>query len=174
MEEKIERLACNLKLLALDVDGVMTDGRIIYDDRGSELKCFDVKDGLGLKQLKKSGIDVAIISGRDCPALRCRIEELGIEHYYLGCENKAPAFLDLLEKLKLTANLTGYVGDDLPDLPILELAGFKATVADGHESVKSVAHFISKRPGGRGAVREICDFILNSLKHKESRPITKE
>lgn len=154
-----ERLAA-IRLLLLDVDGVMTDGRIIFDDRGGEIKAFDVKDGHGLKLLQRAGIRIGIITGRQSPVVERRAAELGIDLVYQGAKDKLEPFHDVLRKTGLDAEAVAYVGDDIVDLPILLRVGFAATVADGHEELKSRVHYVTERPGGRGAVREICDLLL--------------
>ena len=149
-----------IKLLLLDVDGVMTDGRIIYDNDGGETKAFDVKDGHGLKLVQRAGIKVGIITGRQSLVVARRAAELGIELVYQGVKDKSLPFNEILEKLALTAEEVAYVGDDIVDLPVMRKVGFAATVADAVGDVKPFADMISERPGGRGAVREICDFLL--------------
>jgi len=161
------RLA-KIRLLLLDVDGVMTDGRIIYDDRGGETKAFDVRDGHGLKLLQRAGIRVGIITGRQSPVVDRRASELGIELVYQGAKDKLLPFREILAKTGLTADAVAYVGDDLPDLPVLRRVGFAATVADGMTELKPHVHYITRAPGGRGAVREICDLLLQAGGHWES------
>ena len=149
-----------IKLLLLDVDGVMTDGRIIYDNDGGETKAFDVKDGHGLKLLQRAGIQVGIITGRQSAIVARRAAELGIELVYQGVKDKRVPFNEILEKLALTPEEVAYVGDDVVDLPVMRQVGFAATVADAMDDVKPFADLVTKRSGGRGAVREICDFLL--------------
>ncbi len=149
-----------IRLLLLDVDGVMTDGRIIYDDREGEIKAFDVKDGHGIKLLQRAGIRVGIITGRQSAVVDRRANELGIELVYQGAKDKLAPFMDILLKTGLTAEQVAYVGDDLPDLPILRRVGFAATVADAVAEIKPHVHYVTQNGGGRGAVREICDLLL--------------
>ncbi len=149
-----------IKLLLLDVDGVLTDGRIIYDSEGGETKSFDVKDGHGLKLLQRAGIRVGIITGRQSVIVARRAEELGIELVYQGVKDKSLPFNEILQKLALVPEEIAYVGDDVVDLPIMRKVGFAATVADAVDDVKPFADMVTRLPGGRGAVREICDFIL--------------
>ena len=156
MQERLQKI----RLLLLDVDGVMTDGRIVYDDRGGETKAFDVKDGHGLKLLQRAGIRVGIITGRQSAVVDRRAAELGIELVYQGAKDKLVPFLEILEKTGLTAEQIAYVGDDYPDLPILRRVGFAATVADAIEELKPCVHYVTRQVGGRGAVREICDLLL--------------
>ena len=149
-----------IKLLLLDVDGVMTDGRIIYVNDGGEAKAFDVKDGHGLKLIQRAGIQVGIITGRHSDIVARRAVELGIELVYQGIKDKRLPFREILEKLGLEPSEVAYVGDDVVDLPVLRQVGFSATVADAVDDVKAYVDFVTSRPGGRGAVREICDFLL--------------
>jgi 3-deoxy-D-manno-octulosonate 8-phosphate phosphatase (KDO 8-P phosphatase) len=149
-----------IKLLLLDVDGVMTDGRITYDSAGGETKAFDVKDGHGLKLVQRAGIQVGIITGRQSSIVARRAAELGIELVYQGAKDKSLPFREILEKLALLPEEVAYVGDDVVDLPIMRQVGFAVTVADAVDDVKPYAHMVTKRCGGRGAVREVCDFLL--------------
>jgi 3-deoxy-D-manno-octulosonate 8-phosphate phosphatase (KDO 8-P phosphatase) len=161
------RLA-KIRLLLLDVDGVMTDGRIIFDDHGGETKAFDVKDGHGLKLLQRAGMRIGIITGRQSPVVERRAAELGIELVYQGAKDKLVPFRDILQRTGLDPEAVAYVGDDIVDLPILRRVGFAATVADAHEEVKPHVHYVSQRPGGHGAVREICDLLLKETGRWES------
>ncbi len=154
-----ERLKA-IKLLLLDVDGVMTDGRIIYTSDGSETKAFDVKDGHGLKLLQRAGVKVGIITGRESDIVPRRAKELGIELVYQNAKNKLVPFQEILKRQDLTPEQVAYVGDDVVDLPILSRVGFAATVADAVDDIKSYVHYVTVREGGRGAVREICDLLL--------------
>jgi len=149
-----------IKLLLLDVDGVMTDGRIIYLNDGGEAKAFDVKDGHGLKLIQRAGIQVGIITGRQSGIVTRRAAELGIELVYQGAKDKMQPFMEILEKLGLKASEVAYVGDDLVDLPVMRLVGFSVTVADASDDIKPYVDLVTSRPGGRGAVREVCDFLL--------------
>ena len=149
-----------IKLLLLDVDGVMTDGRIIYLNDGGEAKAFDVKDGHGLKLIQRAGIKVGIITGRQSDIVARRAAELGIELVYQGAKDKMQPFMEILEKLGLKASEVAYVGDDLVDLPVIRLVGFSATVADASDDIKPYVDLVTSRPGGRGAVREVCDLLL--------------
>ena len=160
------RLAA-IKLLLLDVDGVLTDGRITYDNHGNELKSFDVKDGHGLKLLQRAGITVGIITGRQSDLVARRAAELGIDILYQGALKKLDPYLEILAKQGLDDNQVAYVGDDLIDLPVLRRVGFSATVSDAHPDVLPLVDYVSKRAGGRGAVREICDHLLKGGGHWE-------
>ncbi len=149
-----------IKLLLLDVDGVMTDGRITFDSDGIESKSFDVKDGHGLKLLQRAGIEVGIITGRQSAVVARRAAELGIELVYQGVKDKLVPFNEILEKRSLTPEEVAYVGDDVVDLPVMKRVGFAATVADAVEDIKPFADLVTDHAGGRGAVREVCDFLL--------------
>ncbi|GAB6082177.1 HAD hydrolase family protein [Desulfuromonas carbonis] len=149
-----------IRLLLLDVDGVLTDGRIVYDDHGVETKAFDVKDGHGLKLLQRAGVRIGIITGRQSRLVEVRAAELGIDILHQGIKDKLEPYRAILAELGLTDAEVAYVGDDVVDLPILRRVGFAATVADAAEDVKPHVHYVCRRPGGRGAVREICDLLL--------------
>jgi len=152
----------DIKLLLLDVDGVLTDGRIIYGSQGHEMKSFDVKDGHGLKLVQRAGISVGIITGRESDVVSRRAEELGVAYLYQGAKDKLIPYVEVLEKAGLRDDEVAYVGDDLVDLPILQRVGFSATVSDALAEVKDRVDFVASRPGGRGAVREICDYLLRA------------
>ena len=149
-----------IRLLLLDVDGVMTDGRIIYDERGGEIKAFDVKDGHGIKLLQRAGIQVGIITGRQSPVVEVRARELGIDIVFQGVKDKLIPYTELLQTLGLRDEEVAYVGDDIVDLPVLRRVGFAATVADGLADLHPFVHYVTVHPGGRGAVREVCDLLL--------------
>jgi 3-deoxy-D-manno-octulosonate 8-phosphate phosphatase (KDO 8-P phosphatase) len=161
MDTLIER-ANDIRLLVLDVDGVLTDGRLIFSPRGEEQKCFHVRDGAGMVQLLKTGIQIAVISGRQSRAVERRMSELGVTWVRQGISDKLAALRELLDILALGPQAVASVGDDTPDLPIFEVARLAIAVADAHQSVKSQAHFITQANGGQGAVREVCDLILES------------
>ena len=149
-----------IKLLLLDVDGVMTDGRIIYFNDGGEAKAFDVKDGHGLKLIQRAGIRVGIITGRQSEVVARRAAELGIEIVYQGAKDKLKPFLEIIKELGLEPFEVAYVGDDVVDLPVMRQVGFSATVADAVDDIKPYVDLVTSRPGGRGAVREVCDLLL--------------
>ena len=159
MEECIAR-ASRLKLMAFDVDGVLTDGSLYFTDAGTEFKAFNTRDGHGLRLLQDAGLTLAIITGRKADCVDWRMKNLGIEHVYQGAGHKLPVFLDLLARLGIEAHEAGYMGDDVPDLQVMAASGFAATPADGHELNRQRADFVSTLPGGRGAVRQVCEFIL--------------
>ncbi len=161
MREKLQKI----KLLLLDVDGVLTDGRIIYDTQGNELKAFDVKDGHGLKMIQRAGIQVGIITGRQSEVVARRAAELGIEILYQKALTKLGPYEEILAQQGLSDVQIAYVGDDVVDLPILRRVGFSATVADAVPDLLPLVDYVTKRPGGRGAVREICDLLLKETGH---------
>ena len=161
MDTLIER-ANDIRLLVLDVDGVLTDGRLYFSSRGEEQKCFHVRDGAGIVQLLKAGMQIAVISGRDSKAVERRMAELGVTWVRQGIHDKLAALRELLDILALGPQAVASVGDDTPDLPIFGVARLAIAVADAHPSVKSQAHFITQANGGQGAVREVCDLILES------------
>ncbi len=149
-----------IRLLVLDVDGVLTDGRLWYSANGEELKSFHVRDGLGIKSLLAAGTEVAIISGRASAAVARRAAELGIRHVVQGCDDKGRAFDALCASLGVSPSAVACIGDDTPDLPMLTRAGLAVAVADAHPDVRAVANRVTTLPGGRGAVREVCDWLL--------------
>lgn len=161
--------AARTRLLVLDVDGVLTDGRLYYDNHGNETKAFHVRDGFGIKAVMRAGCEIAIISGRRSVAVETRLKELGIRHAVLGNEDKLPALKSLAEQLGIADLQTvACVGDDSPDLPILAAVGFAAAPADAHPDVASCVHFQTRAEGGRGAVREVCDLLLRAWAGAES------
>ncbi len=164
MLQKMEKI----KLLLMDVDGVLTDGRIIYDNLGNELKAFDVKDGHGLKMLQRAGIQLGIITGRSSQVVEKRAAELDIEILYQGVKVKLEPYLEILAATGLADEQIAYIGDDVVDLPLLRRVGFSVTVADAVEDVKPLVDYVTSRPGGRGAVREVCDMLLRAGGHWES------
>ncbi|MFA9440641.1 KdsC family phosphatase [Uliginosibacterium sp. sgz301328] len=152
--------AARVRLMAFDVDGVLTDGGLYYSPRGDELKRFSVLDGHGMKMLQKAGVEVAIITARNSPMVALRAENLGIVRVIQGARDKRATLLALREELSLPADETGYMGDDIVDLPILRACGFSATPANGHAFVKAHVDYTAATEGGHGAVREVCEFIL--------------
>lgn len=149
-----------IKLFILDVDGVLTDGKIWYHENGSEYKSFHTLDGLGLKRLRQKGIEIAIISGRNSPAVTQRMQELNITEVYQGIANKLAIFEKLLTKLNIRPENVASIGDDLPDIPILEKSAIAIAVNNAVPEVKEVAHYCTQRLGGEGAVREACEWLL--------------
>jgi len=148
-----------LRLVAFDVDGVFTDGRFYLSDDGKESKAFHTQDGYGVRQLLLAGIAVAVISGRHSPAVEKRMSELGVEHVVLGCKDKVAALSDLASSLDIELADCAYVGDDFPDLALLEAVGLSIAVANGVAAVQERCDYITRRPGGFGAVREVCDLV---------------
>ncbi|MGH8260721.1 MAG: KdsC family phosphatase [Steroidobacteraceae bacterium] len=149
-----------IRLLVLDVDGVLTDGRLYYGPRGEQLKCFHVRDGHGIKALRAAGIDVAVITGRRSGAVARRCRELGIAHVVQGADDKLAAFRRLLAELSLTPAECACIGDDVPDVPLLRAAGDSYAVADAHPAARAAADRATRASGGQGAVREVCDRLI--------------
>ena len=154
--------AAGIRLLALDADGVLTDGRIfIADASGSEWAMgFSVRDGHGIRLLIGAGLEIAVISGRDSYGLRLRLSELGIGRSALRCRDKRAALTEMLADLDLEPRQAAFVGDDVPDLPAMKQAGLAIAVADAHPDVRAAADWVTALPGGHGAVREVCDFLM--------------
>lgn len=155
-----------VQLLVLDVDGVLTDGRLFYGARGESLKAFHVRDGHGIKQMAEAGITVAIISGRKSAAVARRAKELGIRHVTQGSSDKLAALTRLIRTCSLSFEQCACVGDDSPDVPMLRAAGLAIAVADAHRDALAVAHLVTTLPGGRGAVREACDWLLDARRNR--------
>ena len=152
----------NVGLVAFDVDGVLTDGRFWLSDDGVETKAFNTQDGYGIRQLLRAGLEVAVISGRRSNAVEKRMSELGVMHVILGCGDKVAAFQSLIDELGIDATNTVYVGDDVPDIPLLRRAGLAIAVANAVAEVKAECAMTTTAYGGYGAVREVCDLILAS------------
>jgi 3-deoxy-D-manno-octulosonate 8-phosphate phosphatase (KDO 8-P phosphatase) len=148
------------RLLVLDVDGVLTDGRLYFGPRGEALKVFHVRDGNGIVLLRRAGIAVAVISGRRSPMVAVRCRELGVRHVYQGVRDKLTVLKRLCARLKLPLTACAAVGDDLPDLPLLHAVALSFAVADAHADVRRAARFVTTLAGGAGAVREVCDELL--------------
>ena len=158
LEEKLKKI----KMLILDVDGVMTDGRIIMDDEGHQLKNFDVRDGHGLKIIQRYGIKIVILTGRKSEVVNYRAHDLEIKDVYQGALNKKEVFQEILLKHNLTASAVAFLGDDIIDIPVLRQVGFSAAVADAVDVVKKSVDYVTKNKGGHGAVRELCELILQA------------
>lgn len=150
----------SIRLLVLDVDGVMTDGRLHYGADGEALKVFHVRDGLGVKQLVRAGLAVAVLSGRRSAAVEARCRELGIVHVEQGCDDKVAALNRACAALGIRPTECLCVVDDTPDLPLMQTVGVAVAVADAHPQVLRAAHRVTQRPGGAAAVREVCDWLL--------------
>jgi len=158
--------ASKVKLLVLDVDGVLTNGQVWIGADGKEsLKAFDIQDGLGIKLLAQCGIPTAIITGRNSKMVLARCEELGIKHLHMGVENKAIALTQVIKTLDLSPSDCAVMGDDWPDLQMMKNAGFRICPSQAHEAVKESVHFVTIHSGGDRAVREVCDLILKAQNH---------
>jgi len=158
----VETRAAKVRLCVFDVDGVLTDGRLYLSGGGREYKVFHSRDGQGLVMLRDTGVEIAIISGRSSEAVSERMKELGIQYVYQGQSDKLLLFEDLMRRLGLEPSQTAYVGDDLPDLAVMQRAGLAVAVADAHELVQQHAHWQTRLPGGQGAAREVCELIMKA------------
>jgi 3-deoxy-D-manno-octulosonate 8-phosphate phosphatase (KDO 8-P phosphatase) len=156
--------AAAIRLLVLDVDGTMTDGRLYFGPLGEELKSFHVRDGMGIKQLDAAGIEVAVISGRRSKMVGARCRELGVEHVIQGADDKVVAFEKLRARLRIEAAESACVGDDSTDVPLMEVVELAFAVADAHRDAIDAADVVTSLPGGHGAVREVCDYLLDARK----------
>jgi 3-deoxy-D-manno-octulosonate 8-phosphate phosphatase (KDO 8-P phosphatase) len=154
--------AVRVALLLLDVDGVLTDGKIMYDADGREIKTFHVRDGHGIKMLQQAGVEVGIVTGRRSPIVETRARELGVALVRQGVSDKVAVWRDMLKEKGLAPAQTAYVGDDILDIPLLRAVGFAAAVGDAEGSVTHAADYVAGRPGGNGAVRDIAEFILRA------------
>lgn len=166
MDEMLKR-AAKIKLLILDVDGVLTDGTIYLTESGEEYKAFNSKDGIGLKTLIKSGVEVAIISGRKSAAVEHRLQPLGVQYIHQGHDDKTHKYNELKDKLNLRDEEIAYIGDDLPDLPPIKKSGLGIVVADGNYFAREHADWITTNSGGKGAVREVCEHIMRAQNNLE-------
>jgi len=160
--EALTRKISQIKLLILDVDGTMTDGKISYSINGSDIKQFDVHDGFGIKMLQVAGIRIAIVSSKSSVTIEKRFRELEIEDKFLGISNKLMVYKNLKEKYHLTDEQIGCVGDDIPDIPVLKYVGFSVAVNNAVDEVKQIADYITHKNGGFGAIREIAELILKT------------
>lgn len=152
-----------MKLIGFDVDGVFTDGRFYLSDQGVESKAFNTQDGYGIRQLLDAGLAVAVISGRQSAAVDQRMAELAVPHVIQGCKDKVAAFNELIRELGINVDQTVFVGDDIPDLPLLRHAGFGIAVANAVPEVKAECEFVTSANGGAGAVREVCELVLSKI-----------
>jgi len=171
-EKELQEIAKDIKLLILDVDGVLTDGSIILDNEGNELKIFNVRDGHGIKMLMRAGVQVALITGRYSKVVERRARELGITEVYQRCHIKTVALDHIIEKCKLSGKEVACIGDDIVDIPIFKRVGISIAVSDATDDAREHAVLVTRLPGGRGAVREVCDFLIKAKGLWES--ITKE
>jgi 3-deoxy-D-manno-octulosonate 8-phosphate phosphatase (KDO 8-P phosphatase) len=160
--QDIQEKAKNIELVIFDIDGVMTDGSLFFGDEGEEYKAFNSLDGHGLRMLQECGVKVAIITGRQSNVVKHRMRDLGVSIIYQGYRDKIPAFEALLKEVALNKDQITYVGDDVVDLPIMSQLDFTIAVQNAHPFVKQHAHWITNRSGGRGAVRDVCEFILEA------------
>jgi 3-deoxy-D-manno-octulosonate 8-phosphate phosphatase (KDO 8-P phosphatase) len=160
--EDVLARASRIRLLILDIDGVLTDGRLYFDAKGETLKVFHVRDGHGIKMAQRSGLEVALVSGRRSDAAYHRARELGVNRFYEGVRDKVTILEELLATLNLQPNEAAAVGDELVDLPLFHRVGLGVAVVDAVPEVVAAAHWVTSLPGGRGAVREVCDLILKA------------
>lgn len=159
---EVRKKAQNIRLLVLDVDGVLTDGRLYFDAKGEALKVFHVRDGHGIKMAQRAGIEVALLSGRRSDAAYHRARELGINRFHEGLRDKVAVLEEIMAAMGIEAAQVAMVGDDLVDLPILGRAGLAVAVADAVPEVLAAAHWVTSLPGGHGAVRQVCDLLLKA------------
>jgi len=152
--------AQGVRVAFFDVDGVLTDGGLLFTESGETIKRFSTLDGHGLKMLQKAGITPAVITGRDSAPLRARLQALGIAHVRYGTEDKAPAAQEILDTLGLNWSQAAHMGDDWPDLPVMTRAAFACAPSNAHIEVQAVAHYVTQRQGGHGAARELCDLLI--------------
>ncbi|MBC6414654.1 MAG: HAD-IIIA family hydrolase [Chromatiales bacterium] len=162
MNKEILASASQIKLVVFDVDGVLTDGKLILSSDGSETRCFNVKDGTGIRLLLKHNIEVAVISARKSVIVANRMEDLGVKHVFQGCFDKANALEALALLLDINLQQVAYVGDDLIDLPAMKRVGLAVAPTDAHETVKQQANWVTSAGGGCGAAREVCDVIFKA------------
>ena len=160
--DELQRRAVPIRLVVFDVDGVLTDGSLYLGDDGQEYKAFNSKDGLGMKLLQSTGVEIGVITARTSQVVALRMESLGIRHLYQGRQDKLPAFRELLDRLGLAPEQAAYVGDDLLDLPIMARVGLAVTVQDAHHEVVRRAHWQTRARGGRGAAREVCELLMQA------------
>ena len=168
--------AAAIRLLVLDVDGTMTDGKLYFGPRGEALKVFHVRDGQGIKHLDAAGIQVAVISGRKSRMTQIRCRELGVEHVIQGAQDKVVAFEKLRTRLKVEPSESACVGDDAADVPLMKVVKLAFAVADAHRDALRAAHIVTSLPGGQGAVREVCDYLLKHMpqRAKSARELSTE
>ena len=164
------RATAAIRLLVLDVDGVLTDGRLYFGPRGEALKLFHVRDGPGIRQLAAAGIEVAVISGRRSQMVAARCRELGVQHVLQGVADKVLALERLCSRLKVQSSACACVGDDVPDVPLMRKVALAFAVADAHPEARRAAHIVTALPGGWGAVREVCDYLLASRARTKRAP----
>lgn len=169
MNRRLIARARRIRLAIFDVDGVLTDGTLHLGKHGEQIKAFNILDGLGLKMLGASGVGLALLSGRKSSVVALRAREMGIAHVLQGRPDKLEAYRGLLRKLKLAEEETSFMGDDLPDLPVLRRCGLGFSVPDAPRIVRSHAHYVTEIAGGRGAVREVCEFLMRAQETLEAQ-----
>lgn len=167
MQERLEKVK-KIRCLICDLDGVLTDGYLYIDNNANELKAFHVHDGMGLKLLMSAGIEVAVITTSQNAVIENRMVQLGIQHYFKGQIDKRAAYQALKDRLQLPDEAFAYIGDDLPDIPVIRQVGLGIAVANAVKEVKEFASWHTLLPGGKGAVREVCDFILQAHSKQET------
>jgi 3-deoxy-D-manno-octulosonate 8-phosphate phosphatase (KDO 8-P phosphatase) len=160
--QDILNLAKKIKLVIFDVDGVLTDGSLFFGDDGQEYKAFYSRDGLGIKLLQRTGVEVGVITARDSELVKHRMRNLDIKHFYQGRLDKIAAYEEMISKLNVTPEQTAYAGDDVVDLPVMTQVGLAIAVQDAHPFVKKHAHWITEHNGGRGAARDVCELIMEA------------
>ncbi len=160
-QELLER-AAKIRLVIFDIDGVLTDGRLYFDHSGQEYKGFHARDSLGMKLLRKSGVETAVISGRHSQAVALRMDSIGVNHVHQGQQDKLPAFETLCRDLQLTPAQIAHVGDDLLDVPLLRRVGLAIAVADAHPCILPHVHWVTPHPGGAGAARDVSELIMRA------------
>ena len=165
MKARKSTALAKIQMLVLDVDGVLTDGRLYFGPRGEALKVFHVRDGHGIKLLAQSGVRIAAFSGRRSPAVAARMRELGVREVVQGCRDKLAALHQTCTRLAIDPLACACICDDTPDLPLMSAVGLAAAVADAHPVVRAAAHWVAKTAGGAGAVREFCDALLRARAH---------
>ena len=167
--QDIHARARRIRLAIFDVDGVLTDGSLVFSGSGEELKIFNVLDGHGMKLLQDTGVTLAVITSRASPALEARMRGLGIDLLFQGAQEKLPAFNQLLERQGVAPEAASFIGDDLQDLPLLKRCGLAATVPGAPALVRRHAHYVTRARGGRGAVRELCELVMHAQGTLEAR-----
>ncbi len=161
MQDILER-AKQIRMVIFDVDGVLTDGSLFLGDDGQEYKAFNSRDGHGMTMLQQTGVKLAVITGRSSEVVRIRMQSLGVEHVYQGRRDKVPAYEELKRASGLADEQIAYVGDDVVDLPVMRRVGLSIAVADAHPLLQQHAHWHTRSPGGRGAGRDVCEFIMEA------------
>ncbi len=164
ISNQITEKAKLIKLLICDIDGIFSDGSVYMSNSGEEIKAFNTKDGFGIKALMNSGVDVAVITGRSSKIVEQRMASLGVKYVYQGMETKTIGYEQLCKDLNVSAEQVAFIGDDFPDLPVMNKVGLSVSVIDGHPYVKECADYVTVTPGGKGAVRELTDLIIMAQK----------